>query len=93
MDRRWVLLLALPLLFAVCEQQRPGANRPDPVPVVIPDEDPLGPKVAALMPSPAEDRWRKIAWRSDLLAARIEARELGKPIFLWAMDGHPLGLV
>ena len=35
--------------------------------------------------------WETIPWRSDLLAAREEAVKSGKPLFLWAMNGHPLG--
>lgn len=41
---------------------------------------------------PAEDEpWRTIPWKITLLEAqRLAARET-KPIFIWAMDGHPLG--
>ena len=35
--------------------------------------------------------WESIGWRIDLLAARDEAVKAGKPLFLWAMNGHPLG--
>ncbi len=35
--------------------------------------------------------WETIGWRVDLLAARAEAIRSGKPLFLWAMNGHPLG--
>jgi hypothetical protein len=44
----------------------------------------------ALQP-PAEEAWRKIPWRVELLEARNEAARAGKPLFIWAMDGHPLG--
>ena len=44
---------------------------------------------AALTP-PAQD-WQRIPWRLDLLAARREALALGRPLFLWSMNGHPLG--
>jgi hypothetical protein len=30
-------------------------------------------------------------WRTDFAAARAEANPAGKPLFLWMMDGHPLG--
>ena len=39
----------------------------------------------------AEAKWRSIAWRVDLLAAQREAAARKKPLFVWAMDGHPLG--
>ena len=35
--------------------------------------------------------WEKVGWRVDLLSAREEARRSKRPIFLWAMNGHPLG--
>ncbi len=41
---------------------------------------------------PSEDeRWRSISWRIDLLDAQRDAVNEQKPIFIWAMDGHPLG--
>lgn len=42
---------------------------------------------------PAEDelRWRAIPWLSDLREAVKQAAEQGKPIFLWTMNGNPLG--
>ena len=45
---------------------------------------------AALQPE-ADAPWRTIPWRVSLLAARQEAAKQQKPIFIWAMDGHPLG--
>jgi hypothetical protein len=35
--------------------------------------------------------WRTIPWQVPLLEARQEAAQQKKPIFIWAMDGHPLG--
>ncbi|MBW3600498.1 MAG: hypothetical protein KY475_24940 [Planctomycetes bacterium] len=43
-----------------------------------------------LQPSP-DDAWRTIPWKIALLDARRAAAEEEKPIFIWAMDGHPLG--
>ena len=40
-----------------------------------------------------KEKWRKIQWRHDLWDARIESAKTGKPIFIWAMDGDPLGCV
>ena len=43
-----------------------------------------------LAPDPSE-AWRTIPWKISVLdAQRVAARE-GKPIFIWSMDGHPLG--
>ena len=40
---------------------------------------------------PADAPWRSVPWQTDLLKAQHLAVEQGKPIFIWAMDGHPLG--
>ncbi len=40
---------------------------------------------------PTDQPWRKIPWQTDLLAAQKLAVEQARPIFIWAMDGHPLG--
>ena len=45
-----------------------------------------------IQPKPSELIWKDaIPWRTDLWEARREAAAAGKPIFLWEMDGHPLG--
>jgi hypothetical protein len=38
-----------------------------------------------------EEFWEKIPWKIDLYEARALAFQVKKPIFLWAMNGHPLG--
>jgi hypothetical protein len=35
--------------------------------------------------------WKTIPWRTSLLDAQRAAALEDKPIFIWAMDGHPLG--
>ena len=41
---------------------------------------------------PADDApWRTIPWQISLLEAQADAARQKKPIFIWAMDGHPLG--
>jgi hypothetical protein len=44
----------------------------------------------ALRPSPSE-AWRTIPWKISLLDAQRVAATQKKPLFIWAMDGHPLG--
>ena len=39
----------------------------------------------------ADALWRSIPWRIELAAAQREAAKARKPLFVWAMDGHPLG--
>jgi hypothetical protein len=35
--------------------------------------------------------WRSIPWQTSLLKAQAIAAKERKPIFLWAMNGNPLG--
>ena len=44
----------------------------------------------ALQPNP-KATWRTIPWKTSVLDAQATAAREGKPIFIWAMDGHPLG--
>ena len=39
----------------------------------------------------ANTPWRTIPWKISLLDAQHTAAKENKPIFIWAMDGHPLG--
>lgn len=39
----------------------------------------------------SDETWRTIPWKTSVLAAQKIAGEQQKPIFIWAMDGHPLG--
>lgn len=40
---------------------------------------------------PGDEPWLTIPWKTRLLDAQAAAARDGKPIFIWAMDGHPLG--
>lgn len=42
---------------------------------------------------PEEVRWTDIGWESDLWAARRRAAAVRRPLFIWAMNGNPLGCV
>ncbi|MGI8922712.1 MAG: hypothetical protein ACR2HJ_01505 [Fimbriimonadales bacterium] len=54
--------------------------------------DPLLDKqVASVLPTAKEETWLQIPWRMDLTSARIEAQQSQKPMFLWMMNGNPLG--
>jgi hypothetical protein len=46
-----------------------------------------------LKPKSEDDLWLKIPWQIDLLKAQVMAAKEGKPVFMWAMNGHPLGCV
>lgn len=47
--------------------------------------------IAVIAPAKDEQGWLQIPWETDLTAARRKAVAQNKPIFLWEMDGHPLG--
>jgi hypothetical protein len=38
-----------------------------------------------------DETWRAIPWKTSILDAREQAIAERKPVFLWSMDGHPLG--
>jgi len=42
---------------------------------------------------PKAEAWKTIPWHADLLSAQRKAIEEKKLIFIWSMDGHPLGCV
>lgn len=44
-----------------------------------------------IKPSKDELAYERIGWRNRFWPAVEEARELGRPILLWTMNGHPLG--
>jgi hypothetical protein len=43
--------------------------------------------------APTDAVWRTIPWKTSLLEAQSIAARERKPLFIWAMDGHPLGCV
>ncbi|MGB0775305.1 MAG: hypothetical protein ACPG32_04745 [Akkermansiaceae bacterium] len=47
--------------------------------------------IKEILPTKAESAWAEIPWRTNLWEARKESAKVGKPIYLWEMDGHPLG--
>ena len=83
--RGWGMKTALCVLFALTSVATAGSG------------DKLSERNVAdlhrlIQPEPGELVWRdSIPWRTDLWEARREAAAEGKPIFLWEMDGHPLG--
>lgn len=38
-----------------------------------------------------DEPWLTIPWKISVLNAQRTAVKENKPIFIWAMDGHPLG--
>lgn len=48
-------------------------------------------RIAEVVPTAKEERWLQIPWRTNIMEARQEAQQKGKPLFLWVMNGNPLG--
>jgi len=46
-----------------------------------------------LAPGTEECAWEGVAWRQSFRQAIVESQIDGKPILLWAMNGHPMGCV
>ncbi len=44
-----------------------------------------------IQPDAKEQTYKEIDWRVKFWDGVIEAKELGRPILLWTMNGHPLG--
>jgi hypothetical protein len=44
-----------------------------------------------IRPSADELSYESIGWRNEFWPAVQLAQELGRPILLWTMNGHPLG--
>jgi hypothetical protein len=59
--------------------------------ITTPLQTDLNGQVASVMPTADENRWLEIPWRTDLGAALKEAERERKPVYMWVMDGHPLG--
>jgi len=55
----------------------------------------LGPtldqRIAEILPTKDDEKWLSIPWRTDLTQARTDAQTENKPIFMWIMNGHPMG--
>ena len=46
-----------------------------------------------ILPEPGETKWREIPWTPDIWEGRIRSAQQEKPMFIWAMNGDPLGCV
>lgn len=47
---------------------------------------------ALVKSSPGEARWDEIPWTTSLWEARKRAADEGKPLFIWAANGNPVGV-
>lgn len=77
-------LLVLPLApVAIAQGQAPSS--------LVPASKNLDAWAEFIRPNDDELSFEKIGWRSSFWPAVLEARELGRPVLLWTMNGHPLG--
>ena len=37
------------------------------------------------------EKWQTVPWKTSVLEARALATKTGKPLFMWSMNGSPLG--
>jgi hypothetical protein len=44
-----------------------------------------------VLPSPSEQSYRKIRWRTSVLHGIVDAQKHDKPVMIVLMNGHPLG--
>lgn len=51
----------------------------------------LDQRIAEILPTKEDEKWLSIPWRTDLTQARLDAQQESKPIFMWIMNGHPMG--
>ena len=56
-----------------------------------PNADNLREWLTFVQPAEHEQTYRRIGWRNEFWPAVQEARQLGRPILFWTMNGHPLG--
>ena len=70
------------VILVLLAAQDPGRVRPDP----------LEETLALLKTSPGEARWDEIEWTTSLWEGRKRAAAEGKPLFIWAANGNPIGI-
>lgn len=69
---------------------KPGEVQPPPVVPELSDAN-LRYWIDFIRPADDDKKWERLDWRTELGAALEEAKQLQRPILLWAMNGHPLG--
>ena len=58
-----------------------------------PGPDTIEPLSSLIRSKLDEVRWTDIGWEIDLWTARRRAAAVRRPLFIWAMNGNPLGCV
>ena len=60
-------------------------------PDVAPVDDAEHARLMRSVPPSETEYWEDIPWETDLYAAAKKAQREGMLLFVWAMNGHPLG--
>ena len=90
------------LLALTVRAQQPDASRVEQAPLSAPQSSvrTSAPDIAptqfealfaSIKPVESELRWLEIPWLGTIFEGREAAMAAKKPMFLWAMNGHPLG--
>jgi hypothetical protein len=54
-------------------------------------EKTLAANTQSVLPTAAESKWQEIPWQNNLMSARQKAQAQNKPLFMWIMNGNPMG--
>ena len=81
---RYLLALSLPLSLSLAPAADP-----------VPERAELLRRAAAVRPNATDFRWQQIPWHTDPAEALAQARQEGRPLFVWLAggrdrDGSPL---
>lgn len=95
--RTFVVGLSFGLVAGVCSAQQDHAGQA----LVAPDQAPHHALSAKsfdrwsryIRPSEVEACWSDVAWRQSFREGVRDSQIEGKPVLLWAMNGHPMGCV
>jgi hypothetical protein len=77
-----------PLTLAVVSLFLPAAGA---LAAPAPSTSALEREIASVLPTREEDAWLEVPWRTNIFEAIEEAGRTKKPVFLWVMNGNPLG--
>ena len=79
------------LTLCVIPAQAPAERPPFPVGGLELNDRTLGAWRRELEPDPAERAWERVPWLPSFTEGVQAAEAQGRPLLLWAMNGHPLG--
>lgn len=78
-----------PVCFSASDEKSPAGQEPGKTLVLAPED--FERLHTMIKPRKEEWRWTEVPWLATLWEARKKATDEGKPLFVWSMDGEPLG--